>query len=298
MVSLPPRKRLPALCLIFIGVTLCATGVFGVGPTNGYSVDQTETAVASFAELPADAQRVVEEGHNGSGPVTVDDVPDAFSPDRVTVVRHEDSSFCVHAEESRGSTQTPEENSSANQTVSVRDCTGVTFDFESLSPRGKAIVSVTLDSPNNEITLSQDVPQGFSAGPGDSGQFYPPQGDDRIEDGNYYVIKDGTVYHFTIRGPGGLAFGSVILAGLFTIPGLALILYGLRTYARSKVYTPLMLLAGVSVYALPPLLSLARLHHQSIWVNTQPRYLIAVVLFFLAGLSVTFYEKYQQNEQA
>ncbi|WP_340101955.1 hypothetical protein [Salinibaculum salinum] len=287
MVSFPPRERLPALCLILVGVTLCASGIFWIGPTNGYSVDQTETAVASFAELPADAQRIVEEG-SGSGPVTVEDVPDEFSPNSATLVRHGDNSFCVYTEE----------NSGANQTVSVRDCTDVTFDFERLSPRGKAIVSVTLDSPNNEITLNQDVPQEFSAGPGDSGDFYPPQGNNRVENGNYYIIKNDTVYHFTIQGPGGLAFGSTILFGLFVISGLALTLYGLVSYARSKVYTPLMLLAGVSVYALPPLLSLVRLHQQSLWLNTQPSHLIAVVLFFLSGLSVAFYEEYQQNEEA
>jgi hypothetical protein len=287
MLSLPPQKRIPALCLLFVGVIFCVTGIFGVGPTNGYSVDQTETTLSSFDALPADAQRVVEEG-NGSGPVTVEDVPDEFSPNSVTLVRHGDDSFCVYTEESSG----------ANQTVSVRDCTDVTFAFERLSPRGKAIVSVTLDSPDNQITLSQDVPQGFSAGPGDISGFYLPRGDNRVESGNYYTIKNGAVYHFTIRGPGGLAFGNVILGGMFVISGLTLTLYGLRSYAHSTAYTPLILLAGVSVYVLPPLLSLARLHQQSLWLNTQPRFLIAVVSLFLASLSVAVYEEYQQDEEA
>ena len=292
------RKRLPGLCLLFVGLTLCIMGGLADSPTNTYSIDQTETSLSNFAELPADAQRIVEEGHNGSESVTVEDVTDEFSPTRVTLVQYEGETFCVRAERGRESTQTPEETSSANQTVIVGDCTALTFDFESLSPRGKAVVSATLNDPDNRIELSQDLPPELYAGPGDTGRTSPPDGDEPFDGGNYYILNNGTVYHLNILGPGAWGnIGSGIGDILFIFGGFVFTLYGLLSSFAKQVYTPLVIVAGTSVYILPPVLSLVRLHRQSIWLNQQPRVLIAIALVLLTGLSLALYDRYQQNEE-
>ena len=40
------RKRLPGLCLVFVGLTLCVMGGLADSPTHTYFLDETETSLS------------------------------------------------------------------------------------------------------------------------------------------------------------------------------------------------------------------------------------------------------------
>ena len=312
MVSFPPRKQLLRLSLLLIGINCCAIGVGGVTDPqapNTYSLEKADSATYNFTDLPADAQRVVEDGSDTPTPavedipdedtptsVAVEDIPDEFSPTRVTLVRYEGTLFCIQVDEGRESTQAPEAMPSADQTVTVRDCAGVVFEFDSLSPQGKAVVSGTLDSSNNRTHLSQEVPPEFSA---DIGDAWATQAEGEIPPGNgiYYIIKDGTVYQFTIRG-GGIVIGDFFGGLLVFVAGLVLVVFGLLSYNYTRIRIAALIGAGVSVVIVPAWFQFVGLHGWSIWLNQQPKHLTAIVLLVLTGLSITLYDKHQGNEKA
>jgi hypothetical protein len=235
MASLPPRRQLLGLCLLVVGLALCVSGIGGVTDPNGentYSLETTGSSTYNFTELSADAQRVVENGSEAPDPITVETLPDEFSAARVTIVRYEGTRFCVRAKESRESAQVPTETPRENRTVVVKDCTGVVFDFKSLSSAGQAVVSETLDSPNNETTLSRELPPEFSAGYSDAPPA-PGNAETLSADGIYYIIKDGTVYAFIISS-GWLVLGDFFGGILLVVGGVALAAVGVYSYTRPE----------------------------------------------------------------
>lgn len=298
MVSLPPRKHLLRLSLLLIGISCIVIGIGGVTDpqaTDTYSLEKTDTATYNFTDLLADAQRVVEDGSDTTTPVAIEDVPDEFSQNRVTLVRYEGTLFCVQAEGDRESNQAPEGTPTADQTVSVEDCADVVFEFNSLSPQGKEIVSLALDSSNNQIRFSQDVPSEFYAEPGDGGVTHA---EGQIPPGNgiYYIIKDGTVYQFHIRS-GGFAIGDGVGGALVFVAGLALVMFGAFSYSYTRIRLSALIVAPVSVVIIPELFWVVGLRGWAVWLDQQPKHFIAIVLLLLAGWSVALYSKYQQNDE-
>lgn len=298
MLSLPPRKHLLRLSLLLIGISCIVIGIGGVTDPQApdtYSLEKTDTTTYNFTDLPADAQRVVEDGSYTLTPVAVEDVPDEFSQKRVSLLRYEGTVVCVQAEGDREPTQAPEGTPTADQTVSVEPCADVVFEFESLSPQGKEVVSLTLGSSNNQIRFTQDVPSEFYTEPGDGGVTHA---DGEIPPGNgiYYIIKDGTVYQFHIRS-GGFAFGDGFGGALVFVAGLALVMIGALRYSYTRIRLSALIVAPVSVVIIPELLWVVGLRGWAVWSDQQPKHFIAVVLLLLAGWSVALYSKYQQNDE-
>jgi hypothetical protein len=283
VISLPPRKDIVRFCLVVVGLSVCVIGAAGVTDSaNTYALDSTGTSPYNFSELPADAQRIIE-----NQTTTVEDIPEEFSSTRVTIVRYEGEKFCVRTE-NQESNQAPDGTRNTNQSVTVQDCTNFAFDFNDLSPRGQAVVSATLDGSDNRASLSQDVPQEFAVSSSEGG-FTPPERDNPPAGGNYYIIKDGTIYQFTINGSFEIMnlYGAILLF----IAGLIPTASGILSYSDMRIQTSVVTIAVVSVYVLPPLFSLLGLHRWSIWLIQQPQLYISGILLVLTSVGVFAYNR-------
>lgn len=232
MVAGVPREQLPGLGLLCFGLLLVGLGVTGAAnpaPENTYALDDADVTTERYAGLSADAQHVVENGSDHNIPIAVEEFPDEFRSDGVTVVRYEGEMVC--ARERPVSDQPGTQR--GNQTGIVGNCDDTVYDFDSLSARGKSVVSETLDSSDNQITFNRDSPREFTVNRGGDEPFVP---EGEYTSSIYYVIKDGTVYQLTISDPPAQSgtLTNDLSGGLLVVSGIGLVVYGLILYRRSK----------------------------------------------------------------
>lgn len=289
-----PRRRLPGLCLLFIGVAALLTmGVGGPGSpqaANAHSIEESGS-IYRFSELPADAQQIVVDGTDNNSSPAVEDLPEAFNSTEVTIVRNDGELFCVRREGGRIYSTNATEGLRTSHDVSSQNCAEYVFDFETLSPRGKAVVSATLDSSSNQIDLRTDAPE-FSAAP----TYDDRSAGEEISPGSglYYIVHDGTVYQLTIREPAHWSTtGGTSIALVFG--GVILTVYGLVSYRRATVFTPLLVIAIVSMFVLPALFSLVGLHRWSIWLAKQPQLFIGAILSIFTGIGISIYRRNESD---
>jgi hypothetical protein len=224
-----PGQRLHRV-LFLVAVVLVALGVTGAAnpaPEDTYTVDDADVTTEEYAGLSTEAQRVVENGSGHNVPVTVEPFPEEFGQNGVTVVRYEGELIC--AQSGPVPDQPSETRPGTNQTGIVGNCDDSVYEFDSLSSRGKSVVSETLDSSSREMSFNRESPPEFSTGQGD--EPFVPEGE--YGSGVYYVIRDDTVYRLTISDAHGSS-DNALADILLIFSGLGVGVYGLVLYARSQ----------------------------------------------------------------
>lgn len=281
MVSLPSRTRLPGLCLLLMGISLCVIGASGAATPSApssYSVEGTHT-VHEYDTLSPDAQQLIDNGSESSaGAVTVTELPSEFRPEEWNFVRTDQGYLCVFFESSED-----------GYTLTDLNCTGIAFDVQTLSDRGQAYFTMALDNPDKRVIIRQDRPRDFSFGAGDN----PPGPPDRGESdtGYYYIFKNGTAYGFVATGMYGFAgLGNTIGEILFLAGGVGVAFFGVSSYTYSWGRAPLPFIAGTTVLILWSLLRVLFTtfdeYQWVYWLNHQSPLLVAAVVAVLAWIGV------------
>lgn len=218
MISVPPRKRLPALCLVVVGLLFCTIAVTGATDPSGPYTYSVFDAGNSCENSPTEA-----------------------------------------------------------------------YEFDDLSPRGRAFFAETLESEYRETTIKRATPPEFSVVAGDVAPSDQGRGDPEL---GQYIYKDDKLYRLTIMGPGPLggAVDGFLLFVSRIVGGVALAIVGAGSYMKSNVIIPSVLLTGSAIFVISPLLWLIGLLRWSMWMQRIPQLKIAVIILFFTTMMGIIYD--------
>lgn len=288
MVSLPPRRRLPALCLLLLVVALCAVFVNGMGNlsfgSDYYSIEESDAAIHNYDNLSQNTQEVISNA-SGGGKDYIKTRPAEFKQEERNFVRYDGEIRCVYARES-----------GEWYAVTVQNCDGG-FEFQNLSERGQWAVSLALDSPDNRVDIRQEPPRELPSGLTDYNGFNSPE----LEKGFYFIFKNGTVYQLTVGGGSfGGFFAAIFSLGLFVTVGVAATVVGIRSYSKSWVRPTIPFLVAMPVFILYPLvrtlLSDFGRYQWVRWLDQQSPLIAGVLLFLVTSLGVYLYHNYEKSQ--
>ena len=289
MVSLPPRKRLPALCLLLMVVALGAVFVSGMGSlplaSDYYSIEESDTPIHNYHNLSENTQHVISNA-SGGGTDYIKTRPAEFEQEERNFVRYDGEINCVYTRES-----------GEWYTVTVQNCDSG-FEFQNLSERGQWAVSLALDSPDNHVDIRQEPPRELPSGLTDYNGFSSPT----LERGFYYIFKNGTAYEFTVGGGSGFGglFAAIFSLGLFITVGVAATVVGIRSYSKSWVRPTIPFLVAMPVFILyslvRTLLSDSGRYQWVRWLDQQSPLIAGVLLFLFTSLGVYLYHTYRKSQ--